>query len=74
MKISMGRTGRAFAALAFVGTLGFGSVQAFADPAVRDTAERLCNNVTCNVQCTTSGYTAGKCDRLTGECVCIGIE
>ncbi len=74
MKGTMGRTGRAFAALAFVGTLGFGAVQAFAGPAVRDTAERVCNNVTCNVQCTTSGYTTGKCDRLTGECVCIGIS
>jgi hypothetical protein len=72
MKGTMGRTGRAFAALALAGALGFGTVQAFAEPATPQSAARLCDKVQCRNQCIAGGHTSGVCEG--GTCVCISIS
>lgn len=77
MKGSTGRIGRAFAALAFAGALGFGTVQAFASGAPR-APQRACDQSYCRISCIASGASGGSCklDYSTGEyyCQCIVIE
>jgi hypothetical protein len=70
MKGTMGRTGRAFAALAFVGALGFGTVQAFAGPATPGGAgaARYCEDTSCSIKCRYQGAVSGHCS--SGVCIC----
>ena len=78
MKGTTGRTVRAFSALALLGTLGFGTVQAFAASGAPDALRRACNLTTCKTNCIAAGASGGSCvyDSSSGEyfCKCNFIE
>jgi hypothetical protein len=72
MKGTTGRTGRAFAALAFLGTLGFGTVQAFAASGAPAALDRACSISDCRANCIAGGASGGSCkwDSSSGEYFC----
>jgi hypothetical protein len=76
MKGTVGRTGRAFAALAFAGTLGFGMVQAFASGAP-EAHRRTCSYPACGIACQADGALGGAArstasTTTTVRCIYIG--